>query len=109
MVRTANFLAGTHGGKVIPESITWSILLMLCVLHARYDSAVPSTVGQLSTNIRTSANLVRAAEKHNVSRRLRTRAISNDDIAFYRPQQRNTEMTVGRIRRMQDDGVHRTN
>ena len=107
MVRTANFLAGTHGGKVIPESITWSILLMLCVLHARYDLAVPSTVGQLSTNIRTSANLVRAAEKH--IRRLRTRAISNDDIAFYRPQQRNSEMTVGRIRRMQDDGVRRTN
>jgi hypothetical protein len=73
VVHTANFHAGTHGGKDIPESITWSILLMLCVLHARYDSAIPSTVGQLSTNIRTSANLARAAEKHTASRRLRTR------------------------------------
>jgi hypothetical protein len=109
VVHTANFHAGTHGGKDIPESITWSILLMLCVLHARYDSAIPSTVGQLSTNIRTSANLARAAEKHTASRRLRTRAISNDGIAFCRSQQRKTEMTVGRIRRMQDEEVCRTN
>lgn len=109
MVRTANFLAETHGGKDIPESITWSILLMLYVLHARYDSAVPSTVGRLSTNIRTSANLARAAEKHTVHRRLRTRAMPNDGIAFRRTQELDTKMTVERIRRIQDDGVRRKN
>lgn len=59
---TASFPAETHGGKGILENIIWWTPLMLCVLRARYDSAVPSTTGQHPTNYRTSANLVRGAE-----------------------------------------------
>lgn len=61
-MHTANFPAEMLGGKVTLESITWWILLMLCVLRARYDSAVPGTMGQHSTNHRTSASLARGVE-----------------------------------------------
>jgi hypothetical protein len=73
-VPTENFHAEMLGGKAIPESITWSILLMLCVLRARYDSAVPSTMGHHSTNHRTSASLARGVEYGPQPRRLRARA-----------------------------------
>ena len=62
-----------HGAKDTLESIIWWILLVLCVLRARYDSAVPSTMGQYPTNHRTSANLARGDEKDTVSRQLCTR------------------------------------
>lgn len=73
-MRTANFPVETHGEKGTLESIIWWILLMLCVLRARYDSAVPGVMGQHPTNHRTSANLARGAENDTASRRLRTGA-----------------------------------
>lgn len=61
-MHTANFLAEMPGERDILENITWWILLMRCVLRARYDSAVTDTVVQYSTNHRTSANLARGVE-----------------------------------------------
>ena len=62
-MHTASSLAEMHGGKAILESTIWWTPLMLYVLHARYDSVVPSTMGQYPTNHRTSANLASGAEK----------------------------------------------
>lgn len=69
----ASFPAEMHGAKDTLENIIWSILLVPCVRLARYDSAVPSTMGQNPTNHCTSASLARGDEKDTAFRRLRTR------------------------------------